>query len=152
MQSLLFTAIALALAVLAYMIYRLIVTARCRAQEIRHPVSGDQDIAIERMDSDNSGEASPSVFVDMRGERPAEALAALAGFSAEDPSTALSIVEEDIPYADPVDGMPFKSGEPVVPCVCGLAYREESIKWLRDYHGGSCIYCGALVGSSENRS
>lgn len=152
MQSPLFTANALVLAVLAYMIYRLIVTARRRAQEIRHPVSSEQDIAIEGLDSDASDETSSPVFVEMRGERSAEALAAPAGFPAEDRSAALSIVEEDIPYADPVDGMPFKSGEPVVPCVCGLAYREESIKWLRDYHRGSCIYCGALVGSSENCS
>jgi hypothetical protein len=62
------------------------------------------------------------------------------------------VIKEDLPYADPVDGMPFEPGESVVRCTCGLAYRSDSVTWLADYYHGCCIHCGARVDLPKERS
>jgi len=48
-------------------------------------------------------------------------------------------------YADPIDGMLFESGEPVIACSCGLGYRMESVLWLHQHATGRCVQCGAEI-------
>lgn len=48
-------------------------------------------------------------------------------------------------YADPIDGVPFLPGEHAVACLCGLAYRADSLDWLRIHYDGKCVQCGTLL-------
>lgn len=151
MQTLLLTAIMLVLAVLACMIYRMIVAARRRAEEVRSPALDQQSTVDLGTDPETTTKESSSAFADQCEEGPLEAIVAPSVLAATAPDTVHSTIAEDLPYADPVDGMPFEAGESVVSCVCGLAYREDSVQWLRDYHRGCCIHCGATV-NLERRS
>ena len=143
MQVLLLLANVLALAVLTYIIYRIVSAARRRAEENRSPASGQQISVNPETALEAANRASPPVSSARWEERAPEAIAAPVVLAAVHP--AHPAIEEDLPYADPVDGMPFEPKESVVPCVCGLAYREDSVIWLADYHAGCCIHCGARV-------
>lgn len=48
-------------------------------------------------------------------------------------------------YADPIDGVPFTTGEEVIPCVCGMAYRIDTAEWLRTEANGECVHCHRLL-------
>ncbi len=157
MQTLLLLANVLALGVLTYIIYRIVSAARRRAEESRLPVP-DQQIAEQQIamnletGMEAEDRAAPPESPVRWEEGLPEAAVAPVVLAAESPNPAHPAIEEDLPYADPVDGMPFEPEEPVVSCVCGLAYREDSVTWLADYHNGCCIHCGARVNLSNGRS
>jgi hypothetical protein len=88
--------------------------------------------------------SSTTIFTDIHDEKMLDGATTFGvltpDLQASDPDN-----EKDLPYADPVDGMPFEPGEFVVPCVCGLAYREDSVLWLAECQNGRCIHCGTAV-------
>jgi hypothetical protein len=137
----------LVLAVLACMIYRMIVAARRRAEEVRSSVSDRLSAVTPKTDSEVSNKTSSSTSADLYEEKHLETMAVPSVLAVTNPDSVHSSIVEDLPYADPIDGMPFEFGEPVASCICGLAYREDSVKWLWEYHRGCCIHCGATVNS-----
>jgi hypothetical protein len=156
-QTLLLLANVLALAVLTYIIYRIVSAARRRAEESRLPAPDrqipDQQIAVNPEASPEAeNRSAPPIWSTSREEEPPEAVVAPVVLAAISSNPVNPAIEEDLPYADPVDGMPFEPDESVVPCVCGLAYREDSVTWLADYHDGCCIHCGAKVDLPNGRS
>ena len=159
MQILLLTVDVLVLAVLTYLIYRLVSAARRRAEESRSPASNkqtdrqtDQQISLNlAAGSEAVKTAAPPKSSNLWEERLPDAVAAPIILGTVSSTLVHPAIEEDLPYADPVDGMPFEPGEFVVPCICGLAYRDDSVKWLEDYHAGCCIHCGAKVNLPEPR-
>jgi hypothetical protein len=56
-------------------------------------------------------------------------------------SATMQMVERN--YTDPIDGMLFEPGEPVIACRCGLGYRAESVRWLHQQCAGRCAQCNA---------
>jgi hypothetical protein len=60
-------------------------------------------------------------------------------------ATAIPLMIEEKNYADPIDGMPFEPGEPVIACRCGLAYRGDSVHWLHVHNAGRCAQCRAEI-------
>lgn len=156
MQTPLLLANMLALAVLTYIIYRIVSAARGRAKEGHLPAPGqqipDQQISVNPEASQEAEKRASLPASSVRWEEgPSEAIVA-AVVSTADLTPAHPAIEEDLPYADPVDGMPFEPDESVVSCVCGLAYREDSVTWLADYHDSCCIHCGAKVDLPNGRS
>jgi hypothetical protein len=149
-QTLLLLANVLALAVLTYIIYRIVSAARRRAEESRLSAPdqqiADQQIAVNvETGREAEDRASPPALPVRWEEGPPEAVVAPIVLTAASSNPIHTAIEEDLPYADPVDGMPFEPEESIVSCVCGLAYREDSVTWLADYHNGRCIHCGARV-------
>ena len=152
MRTLLLIADVVALVVLAYGIYRIVSAARIRAAENRFssavdhsPISeGERALSLE-MSSRFATGASLDATPDWHEEKPPELIAFPVALTVASSDQGPPAIEEDLPYADPVDGMPFGAEETVVPCVCGLAYREDSVAWLAEYHAGCCIHCGAKV-------
>ncbi|MEO8736396.1 MAG: hypothetical protein ABI380_07625 [Edaphobacter sp.] len=156
MQTWLFAANMLVLAVLACIAYRMILAARRRAGEV-HSAVLDRQSAVDRdtdpeTDSETTNKESSSTFADQCEESLLETMVAPSVPASTVPDSVQPTIAEDLPYADPVDGMPFESGEPVVACICGLAYREDSVQWLWDYHAGCCIHCGAIVALPKQSS
>jgi hypothetical protein len=156
-QTLLLLANVLALAVLTYIIYRIVSAARRRAEESRLATPDqqipEQQIAMNLEASLEAEDRAPPPALPVHWEEGLpEAVAAPVVLAAESSHPAQPAIEEDLPYADPVDGMPFEPEESVVSCVCGLAYREDSVTWLADYHNGCCIHCGARVDLPNGRS
>lgn len=151
MQTLLLTAIMLVLVMLACMIYRMIIAARRRAEEIRSSVSDRLSALPSKADSETANKASPSTSSDQCEEKHLEAMVAPSVPAITNPDSVHPSIVEDLPYADPIDGMPFESGETVAHCICGLAYRDDSVQWLQEYHRGCCIHCGETV-NSDRRS
>lgn len=43
--------------------------------------------------------------------------------------------------ADPVDGTAFEQDEPVVRCLCGTIYHQQSWQWLSEKMDGKCVTC-----------
>jgi len=149
-QILLLLANVLALAVLTYIIYRIVSAAQRRAEESRLPAPDrqipDQQIAVNlETGLEANGRASPPALPVRWEEGLPEAIVAPIVLTAASSNLIHPAIEEDLPYADPVDGMPFEPDESIVPCACGLAYRKDSVTWLADYHDGCCIHCGAKV-------
>jgi hypothetical protein len=137
--------------VLTAIIYRLISAARRRAQE--NGVEEEEKVfpAYKSPMAGSESETKASPLTNPYESHPESVVTPIATA----PVTLTPhppAIKEDLPYADPVDGMPFEPGEPVVPCSCGLAYREDSVQWLTDYHAGCCIHCGAKVNSSTKLS
>jgi hypothetical protein len=95
--------------------------------------------------------SSTTIFTDIHDEKMLDG-ATTFGVLTPDHQLSDSDSENDLPYADPVDGMPFEPGESVVPCICGLAYREDSVLWLAECQNGRCIHCGAAVSLPQGRS
>lgn len=148
MSTLLLVANVLVLAVLMYISYRIISTARRRSEEKSFPASGQEasfSLAIGSEVTDKANLAPPSPVSELHEKEVPQTIAAPVVLAAISSNVVHPAIEEDLPYADPVDGMPFEPDEYVIPCVCGLAYREESVKWLVDYHAGCCIHCGVRV-------
>ena len=152
MQILLLMADVLALVALAYGIYRIVSAARRRAEENRSPTKADRPPVSDQQRAMSLGtrsefakEAPLATTPDWQEERPLEIIVSPVALAAAGSDLAYPAIEEDLPYADPVDGMPFEAEEAVVSCVCGLAYREDSVAWLAEYHAGCCIHCGAKV-------
>jgi hypothetical protein len=52
-------------------------------------------------------------------------------------------------YADPIDGVPFTSGEKIHTCRCGVGYRRESLEWMTENLSGRCVHCGCAMESSQ---
>ncbi|HZY73623.1 MAG TPA: hypothetical protein VFE22_11000 [Edaphobacter sp.] len=163
MQTLLLLANMLALAVLTYIICRIVSAARRRAEENRLPMP-DRQIPGRQI-PERQISAHPNVGAETenkvlsptpparREEGLLEApIAAPLVLAEESLALVHPVIREDLPYADPVDGMPFEPEEAVVRCTCGLAYRSDSVTWLADYYRGCCIHCGARVDLPKERS
>jgi hypothetical protein len=140
------------LTVLAYIIYRVLSAAHRLAEE-NYPSFIEQQVSDDVETSPTpriTTKSSSAIFTDLHEQKQSEGATTFVGLHAYILSEPVPTVsEEDRPYADPVDGMPFESGELMVPCVCGLSYREDSVKWLADYCAGCCIHCGVRVSLPE---
>ena len=141
----------LMLAVLTFVISRILSRAYRRVEKnritiVKHPVVDDVSTNINL-----DARSSATIFTDIHDEKTSDMATTFVGLTsgpqASDPDN-----EKDLPYADPVDGMPFEAGESVVPCICGLAYREESVLWLAECQNGLCIHCGTAVSMPQQRS
>jgi hypothetical protein len=141
----------LMLAVLTFVICRLLSGAYRRVEKNRTTIVEQHGIDNVSTDTNFDARSSTTIFTDIHDEKALDGGTTFEvltpGPQAPDPDA-----EEDIPYADPVDGMPFEPGESVVPCVCGLAYREDSVVWLAECQNGRCLHCGAAVSSRQPRS
>lgn len=141
----------LMLAVLTFVICRILSGAYRRVEKNR-VVTVKQQVIDDVSTNINFDTRSPTtIFTDIHDEKTLDGATTFEvltpDLQASDPDD-----EKDLPYADPVDGMPFESGESVVPCVCGLAYREDSVLWLAECQNGRCIHCGAAVSLPQRRS
>jgi hypothetical protein len=141
----------LMLAVLTFIIYRILSGAYRRVEEDRLTVAERQVLDDVSTIPKGAAKSSTTIFTDIPEQKTLEGTTTFEALTS-DPQTLDHDNEEDLPYADPVDGMPFEPGESIVPCVCGLAYREDSVKWLADCQGGCCIHCGATVSLPQQRS
>jgi hypothetical protein len=141
----------LMLAVLTFVICRILSGAYRRVEKNRIVTVKQQVIDDVSINIDFDTRSSTTIFTDIRDEKMLDE-ATTFGVLTPDLRVSDPDNEKDLPYADPVDGMPFEPGESVVPCVCGLAYREDSVLWLAECQNGRCIHCGAAVSLPQRRS
>lgn len=134
----------LMLAALTFVIYRILSGAYRRVEENRITIAEQQVLDDASTNINLEARSSVTIFTDINDDKTLDGATTFEVLT-PDPQALDPDNEEDLPYADPVDGMPFEPGESVVPCVCGLAYREDSVKWLAECQGSRCIHCGATV-------
>lgn len=141
----------LMLAVLTFVICRILSRAYRRVEKNRITIA--EQLVPDDLSTNINFEArsSTTIFTDIHDEKTLDGATTFEVLT-PDPQALDPDDEADLPYADPVDGMPFEPGESVVPCVCGLAYREDSVRWLAECQGGRCIHCGATVSLPRQRS
>jgi hypothetical protein len=141
----------LMLTVLTFVICRILSGAYRRVEKKRIGTVKQQVIDDVSTNINFDTRSSTTIFTDIHDEKTLDGATTFGGLTpdlqASDPDG-----EKDLPYADPVDGMPFEPGESAVPCVCGLAYREGSVLWLAECQNGRCIHCGAAVSLPQRRS
>jgi hypothetical protein len=137
----------LMLVVLAFVICRILSGAYRRVEKSRIRIA--ERLVLDDVSTNINFEArsSTTIFTDIRDEKTSDGATTFEALT-PDPQRLDHDNEEDQPYADPVDGMPFEPGESVVTCICGFAYREDSVRWLAEYQGSRCIHCGAPVSLS----
>jgi hypothetical protein len=140
----------LMLAVLVFVICRILSGAYRRAEKKRIVTVEQQMIDDVSINTNFDARSTATIFTDIHDEKTLDGATT---FEVLTPGPYMQdLHNEDFPYADPVDGMPFEPDESVVPCVCGLAYREDSVRWLAEYQNGCCIHCGAVVSLPQPRS
>jgi len=140
----------LMLAALAFFICQILSGAYRRAEKNRIATVEQQTIDNVSTNTNSDARSTTTIFTDIQDEKTLDRATTFEVLTSG--PRAPNLDNEDLPYADPVDGMPFEPGESVVPCVCGLAYREDSTRWLAEYHNGRCIHCGAAVSLPQPRS
>jgi hypothetical protein len=80
--------------------------------------------------------ARPDRFALVEAEDP------MLTFAAEASRSSLDQSNQDDLYADPIDGVPFTTGEEIHTCRCGVGYRQESLQWIEENLSGQCVHCG----------
>jgi hypothetical protein len=138
------------LAVLVFVIYRILSGAYRRAEKNRITTVEQQMIDDASTNADFDARSTTTIFTDIHDEKTLDGTTTFEVLTPDHHTPDLD--KEDLPYADPVDGMPFEPDESVVPCVCGLAYREDSVRWLAECQNGRCVHCGAAVSLPQPRS
>jgi hypothetical protein len=141
----------LMLAVLTFVIGRILSGAHRHVEKSRKTIT--EQLVLDDVSTNINFEArsSTTIFTDIRDEKTLDGATTFEVLTPA-PQRVDPDNEEDLHYADPVDGMPFEPGESVVPCICGLAYREDSVRWLAECQGSRCIHCGAPVSLPQPRS